>query len=667
MFTAPASFGRSQRKTKSSHLHRRLLAVALVVTLASATATTVGASTAFAAPSGCSDVLAVMTPGTWETRANADPAVPIGMLATIGNDLKAKYGNKIELFYTNYAASAFDQGMTYGDSKATGLTVNNDKLKTVASRCPQTKFILSGYSQGADIVGDIASAIGNGRGPIPANKVLAVGLLADPGQGTDGESVVGPRVTGQGIADPRPQGMGTLKGRVATICDPKDLYCSINKGQDSVMGALGTVLSKAPGAAPDAAVVGSGSRLATSLTSDFSKADLGNLGTDVAELGASVNAPAGQNIDIAEVAKNASSVLNSLTPVADLLGSGAANPAATTSLAAAPAGTPDHAASQVLTNAAGSDLPGAISSISTLADTASKLVDSGKKTVSAGSTDAAALSTTTSTLGSQVAPLASTPTDVLGQASSVLSVLKPKVVVAQILNVATGITTINYQAILNDLTALPQKVAALDVAGAHLIAGDLNNQFAPLVKMAAGVDLKWISQILTLIPDPNGYTQLAALVCNILAGVDIVRIANNVGKIQEIAWSVLEGNPAALAGLLPIGLDLASAATGMLTGKATKTDTSQLGKDTAASSSANQITNQAQNMDLGGLTTSLTAMAGSQGAQDLATLVDQGLNAATFYASGSHAKYGELTVDNSGRNALQWLSDWFGIQIQRAA
>lgn len=247
-----------------------------------------------------------------------------------------------------------------------------------------------------------------------------------------------------------------------------------------------------------------------------------------------------------------------------------------------------------------------------------------------------------------------------------LSVLKPQVVVNQVLNVATAVTSINYQAILGGLTMLPQKVAALDVAGAHLIAGDLNNQFAPLVKMAAGVDLKWISQILSVIPDPSGSAQIAAVVCNILSGLDIVRIANNVGQIQEIAWAVLEGNPAALAGLLPIGLDLASAATGMLTGKATKTDTSLLGKTSAASISATQITSQSQNMDLSGLTNALTAMAGSQGAEDLATLVSQGLEAASFYTSGAHTNYGELTVDNSGRSALQWLSDWFGIQIQHA-
>lgn len=71
-------------------------------------------------------------------------------------------------------------------------------------------------------------------------------------------------------------------------------------------------------------------------------------------------------------------------------------------------------------------------------------------------------------------------------------------------------------------------------------------------------------------------------------------------------------------------------------------------------------------MDLGALTSSLTAMARSQDVQDLATLVGQGLDAASFLTSGAHTNYTQLAVDNSGRSALQWLADWFGLRIQRA-
>lgn len=578
--------------------------------------------------------------------------------------MKSTYGDTVDLFYTPYAASAFDRGKTYGDSKTTAIGAINDKVSTVAATCPQTEFIFAGYSQGADATGDIASSIGNGKGPISADKVLAVGLLADPGRGTVGESVVGPSAAGTGIADPRPHGMGTLAGRVATICDPKDLYCSIDKGRNSVLGALGTVLSKAPGASPDSTIVGGGSRLATALTSDFSHSDLRGIGADLANLTAALNPPTGQSINVSNIVGSATSLLGTLSPLADLLTSGAANPATTSNLSNTPAGTAENAASEVLARAHTSDLSGAISTLSQITDTATRLTGSETTTLATSSPEVTTLAATAATLNNQVAPLAATPPEILGQASSVLSVLKPQVVVDQVLNIATGITSINYAAILNDLAMLPQKVAALDVAGAHQIAGDLNNQFAPLVKMAAGVDLTWVSQILSAIPDPTGTAHIAAIVCNLLSGVDIIAIADNVGQIQEIAWSVLEGNPAALTGLLPIGLDLASTATTMLTGKAIKTDTSLLGEEAAAPVSAAKTTNQTQTMDLRGLTNSLTAMAGTQHSEDLAALLGQGLQAVSFVASGAHTNYAGLTVDNSGRNAIQWLTDWFTLQIR---
>lgn len=665
MSTAPTLFGR--RPTRKTDSSRRALALGLAVSLLGAGTLALTVPTlASATTPGCTDVLAVMTPGTWETTSDADPSVPVGMLAAVGNSLKTKYDNKVEIFYTPYSASAFDQGKTYGDSKATAIDAINDKVSTVAAKCPQTTFIFSGYSQGADATGDIASAIGNGKGPISADKVLAVGLLADPGRGTEGESVVGPPVAGTGIADPRPHGMGTLTGRVATICDPQDLYCSIDKSRNSLLGALGTVLSKSPGASNDSMVVGGGSRLATALTSDFSHANLSGIGADVADLAAALNPPAGQSVNVSNIAHSATSLLGTLSPLAELLTSEAANPASTSTLSNAPAGTAENAANQVLVNTHASNLPGALSNVNRIAAAATQLIDTGNTSLATSSPEAGALAGTAAALGIQVAPLVTTPPDVLGQASSVLSVLKPRVVVDQVLNIATGITSINYPAILNDLAMLPQKVAALDVAGAHQIAGDLNNQFAPLVKMAAGVDLAWISQILSAIPDPTGTAQIAAVVCDLLSRVDIMRIADNVGQIQEIAWQVLEGNPAALAGLLPIGLDLASAATTMLTGTVNKTDTSLLGTGSAPAVSPAQISRQTQNIDLSELTSSLTVMAGTQDSENLATLVGQGLDAATFAASGAHTNYTQLTVDNTGRNAIQWLTDWFALQIQYA-
>jgi len=646
------------------------------------TATVVAASIAFMTPgivsaqsNGCSKTFNLFIPGTWETAEDADPSIPVGMLKPIAHSIADTNGSAAQVHTLPYMARAFDNGKTYADSKSDGLTRAKDVIAKIATKCSDTKFTITGYSQGADIAGDLASDIGNGSGPIKAELVLAVGLLADPGSGTNGEAVIGPQPSGKGIADPRPQGMGKLSGRVASICDPKDRYCSIQKGSSPLLGSLGSLLTKAPSTGVDGQV-GDTSYLATALASDFSQADLPSLATVTDNLTSELSKADGA-VDLKQIASSATTLANTISPLVELLESGAANPAANGQLAATPVGTAENNAGHVLDKAAQSDLSRALSNLDVIADTASKLASKGPTTLPASSPALASLSTAAGTLDSQIAPLATTPSDVLGSASGVLSVLKPSVVVNQVLGVATGFTSLDMPAILANLNLLPQKVAALDAHGAHKVAGDLNNQFAPLVKMAAGVDLKWVSQVLSVIPDPSGYSQVAALVVSILGGVDISKLANLVGQVQETAWAAVEkllpppgqlpdplGAGAAMTRLVPVGVELASVAVNMLSGKATKTDPTLLGKQ---SSTATSITTRAENLNLPALARSLTTMASSQGANDLASLVGEGLDAASFFASGAHQNYNALVVDNAGRNAIQWIADWLNLQIGRAA
>ncbi|MDH6288201.1 cutinase family protein [Rhodococcus opacus] len=659
---------------------RNVVALVVCATVAGGSVALTAPAIAHADPTGCAATFNLLIPGTWETSENADPHQPVGILKPVADAITAAHGDRAEVYTLPYMARAFDNGHTYADSKIDALTKAEAVIAEVSSRCTNTKFTITGYSQGADAAGDLASQIGNDDGPVPADRVLAVGLLADPGAGTKGAAIVGPRTSGEGIADPRPKGMGTLSGRVASICDPGDLYCSIRKGDNPLLGSLGSILSKTPSTNGDTSNTGDSrstggsgnAQLATALTSDFSGADLPALGRNVAALGQQLSEP---TIDVGGVAATASSIATTLAPMADLIDSGAAH-AAAGQLSAAPVGSPEHSASQILSSAGASDLSAALNTVTTIADTAGKLADSGSSTVASTSGDAAQLSAAADTLGGQVAPLTSTPADALASASTVLSVLKPGTVVNQVLNVATGVTALDVPGILRNLTVLPQKVAALDAHGAHQVAGELNNQFSPLVKMAAAVDLRWVSQVLSVIPDPTGYTQIAALVASILGGVDVIRLATLIGQIQEIAWTAVEkllpppgqapdplGAGAAMAGLLPVGLDLASVAVNMLSGKATKTPPELLGTTTNAATS---ISTQTEDVDLPALTGSLTTMAQSQGAEDLTALVGEGLKAASFFTSGAHTNYNALVVDNAGRNAITWLSDWLNLQIRRS-
>jgi hypothetical protein len=652
----------------------RAVALIAAATVAGAGVALTAPAIAHAAPTKCAATFNLFIPGTWETTEDADPSVPVGMLKPIADSLKAEHGSDAEIYTLPYMARAFDNGRTYADSKADALAKSKQVLSKIENECPKTKFTIIGYSQGADAAGDLASEIGNGKGPVDAGQVLAVGLLADPGAGTKGSATVGPRTSGQGIADPRPQGMGALSGRVAAICDPGDLYCSIEKGSSPILGALGSILTKSPSGAATDTVAGGNSQLATALTSDFSGSDLPALAANVATLGKRLSEPA---VDIKQVAVAATSIVKTLAPLADLLDSGAANPQANGQLAAAPVGAAEYNASEVLTRAGQSDLTGALATATNLADTANTLTGGESLRLPSTSAEVQTLTKAAESLGVQVAPLASTPSDALTSATGVLAVLKPTVVVNQVLNVATGITTLDMPGILNNLAVLPQKVAALDARGAHDVAGQLNNQFSPLVTMAAAVDLTWVSQVLSVIPDPSGATQIAALVASILANVDVIRLANIVGQIQEIAWTAVEkllpppgqlpdplGAAAAMTGLVPVGLELASVAMNMLSGKATKTSPALLGKQTNAVSTS--ITTAAENLDLPQLSDSLVKLSQSQGAEDLTALVGEGVRAADFFTSGAHTNYNSLVVDNAGRNAIVWLADWLNLQIGRA-
>ena len=136
-----------------------------------------------------------------------------------------------------------DRQMSYNDSRAEGTSAAVRALTAMNDRCPLTSYVLMGFSQGAVIAGDLASDIGNGRGPIDEDLVLGVTLIADgrrePGVGRD----IGPNPPGQGaeitlqqvptlsalgltMTGQRPGGFGALDNRTNQICAAGDLICA---------------------------------------------------------------------------------------------------------------------------------------------------------------------------------------------------------------------------------------------------------------------------------------------------------------------------------------------------------------------------------------------------------------------------------------------------------
>ena len=150
--------------------------------------------------------------------------------------------------------------LTLGQSRKAGTDALNARMKAIASQCPTAKQVLLGYSQGALIAGDVLSAIGNGKGPVPDSTVIAGGLLSDPArtQTTSNldsdqptaqpvslpgaESFVGPNVVGQGVVGARPDGFGTLADKVTSFCGAQDSICALS-GKSKAIAAVVPLLN----------------------------------------------------------------------------------------------------------------------------------------------------------------------------------------------------------------------------------------------------------------------------------------------------------------------------------------------------------------------------------------------------------------------------------------
>lgn len=205
-------------------------------------------------PDWCPRVEFISAPGTWESAADDDPinpgANPNSFMLSITNPLKEAYvPEDVKVWTLPYTAQFKNinaqHEMSYDDSRNEGTSRLEGELTYMHETCPDTKFILSGFSQGAVIAGDVADRIGGGNGPIPAESVAGVALIAD-GRRQDGVGInPGAHVGGvgaeialqpvstliQGIVPgatmrgARANGFGELADRTFQICAPNDSIC----------------------------------------------------------------------------------------------------------------------------------------------------------------------------------------------------------------------------------------------------------------------------------------------------------------------------------------------------------------------------------------------------------------------------------------------------------
>ncbi|NUS42782.1 MAG: cutinase family protein [Mycobacteriaceae bacterium] len=202
-------------------------------------------------PASCPDVLALAVPGTWESSSGDNPqhpaANPQSLMGFVTRPLQRQFPTSRVAVYTvpyvaqfsNPIALPPDGQASYNKSRSEGMQRASDELSRMNQECPLSTYVLMGFSQGAVIVGDIAAQIGAGAGPVSADQVLGVALLADgrrqagqgvpvgidpPGSGAE-IALGGLKVPGITMTGPRDDGFGVINDKVRTICAPGDMIC----------------------------------------------------------------------------------------------------------------------------------------------------------------------------------------------------------------------------------------------------------------------------------------------------------------------------------------------------------------------------------------------------------------------------------------------------------
>ncbi|WP_062981670.1 cutinase family protein [Nocardia anaemiae] len=141
---------------------------------------------------------------------------------------------------------------SYEDAVNAGAANTEQVMREIAQACPDTKFSIVGYSEGADVVRRVAMTIGHqsadqdgGYGIVDPADVVGVVILADAGRSAGDGPFPGAKdpysnpdgfdqkyqngtktASGQGALPGTSGDFGALNGKIASFCSDGDLTCS---------------------------------------------------------------------------------------------------------------------------------------------------------------------------------------------------------------------------------------------------------------------------------------------------------------------------------------------------------------------------------------------------------------------------------------------------------
>ena len=188
---------------------RFLLAVAVAGVVTAGTA--VPAAAAPAPSSGCAQVETIAVRGTSEPQGGGSIAGPLA------SALQSQLVQTVQTYNLVYPAS-----FNYTSSVQQGISALRSRLQSTSTSCPNIRFVLIGYSQGAQVVGDTLAS-----GSVPAaNRIGAVTVFGDPTFNSAEPFDVGTFQPGRnGLAPRRTGALRTFAGVIASYCRVDDNIC----------------------------------------------------------------------------------------------------------------------------------------------------------------------------------------------------------------------------------------------------------------------------------------------------------------------------------------------------------------------------------------------------------------------------------------------------------
>ncbi|KAF9465875.1 cutinase [Collybia nuda] len=168
------------------------------------------ASPVAAPSSGCADVHIITARASTEAPGE-------GIIGTVVGNVVTRSAQTVSRESVDYPAVLFP----YDPSEQAGVTAMTALLARKTSACPNTKIVLMGYSQGAQVSGDVLQARAPGT-----NKVVAVVLMGDPAH-VHGESFQkGTANQLNGLFPRTPGALEAFSAQLASYCDVGDLFCA---------------------------------------------------------------------------------------------------------------------------------------------------------------------------------------------------------------------------------------------------------------------------------------------------------------------------------------------------------------------------------------------------------------------------------------------------------